>query len=96
MLNKINQLQKQNKEIDPETIKEIFPDDQSLLNEVIKMKDWEKEEEKRRKLDNYEKESIHVNKNYSSNFRHITQMNENNKKSMNKISKENSEDEEMR
>ena len=25
MLNKINQLQKQNKEIDPETIKEIFP-----------------------------------------------------------------------
>ena len=38
MLNKINQLQKQNKEIDPETIKEIFPDDQSLLNEVIKMK----------------------------------------------------------
>ena len=75
MLKKINLIQKQNKEILPETIQEIFPDDQSLLNDVIEMKKKQKEEEKRRKLDNYDNESVQINVNYPNNFNntYITQ-----------------------
>ena len=70
MLKRLNKIQKQNKEIDPETIKNIFPDDQSLFNEVVKLKEWQKEEEKRRKLDDYENESVQINVNYSNNLRY--------------------------
>ena len=41
---------KQNKEIDPETIKEIFPDDIELYNKVKEMKKNQKEEEERIKI----------------------------------------------
>ena len=56
MLRQISKLEKKNKELDPETIKNSFPDDEELLKDVIKMKQRQKEEEKKRKLDNYEEE----------------------------------------
>ena len=75
MLKRIEQIQKQNKEIDPETIKAIFPDDKSLFNEVVQLKQWQKEEEKRRKLDNYENEDVETKVNYNNtNFRYLTQL----------------------
>ena len=47
ILRKFDNLIKQNKEIDPETIKEIFPDDIELYNKVKEMKKNQKEEEER-------------------------------------------------
>ena len=50
VLKKFENLMKQNKEIDPETIKEIFPDDIELYNKVKEMKKNQKEEEERIKI----------------------------------------------
>ena len=38
---------KQNKEIDPKAIKEVFPDDEELYNKVTEMKKKQKEEEEK-------------------------------------------------
>ena len=38
---------KQNKEIDPDTIKEVFPDDEELFKKVTEMKKKQKEEEEK-------------------------------------------------
>jgi hypothetical protein len=82
MLRQINQLQKKNKELDPETIKNIFPDDEELINDIIKMKERQKEEEKKRKLDNYEEEEEEdenekVNKTFSTQAKIIRKRNKN-------------------
>lgn len=47
ILRKFDNLMKQNKEIDPQTIKEVFPDDEELYNKVIEMKKKQKEEEEK-------------------------------------------------
>ena len=86
MINRINKIQRQNKEIQPETIKEIFPDSQSLFDEVVKLKEWQKEEEKRRKLDNYENESIKLTINYNIPYKDRNKDDMNyNEKGINKI-----------
>ena len=38
ILKKFDNLLKQNKEIDPQTIKEVFPDDEELYNKFTEMK----------------------------------------------------------
>ena len=47
ILTKFENLMKQNKEIDPKTIKEVFPDDEELYNKVVEMKRKQKEEEEK-------------------------------------------------
>lgn len=47
LLKQLNQIKKNNKEINPEIIQNIFPEDKLLLDEVEKLKNWQKEEEKR-------------------------------------------------
>ena len=61
ILKKFDNLMKQNKEIDPETIKDVFPDDEELIKKVTKLKKKQKiEEEKiRKKLE----EQINTNTN---------------------------------
>ena len=46
-MKKFENLMKQNKEIDPQTIKEVFPDDEELYNKVKEMKKKQKEEEEK-------------------------------------------------
>ena len=65
MLKFIDNIKKQNKEIEPEMIKEMFPDDETLYKEVVKMKELQKEEERRKKLNNYENESVNFNVTYN-------------------------------
>ena len=65
MLKFIDNIKKQNKEIEPEMIKEMFPDDENLYKEVVKMKELQKEEERRKKLNNYENESVNFNVTYN-------------------------------
>ena len=47
ILKKFDDLMSKNKEIDPQTIKEMFPDDQELYEKVIEMKKKQKEEEEK-------------------------------------------------
>ena len=47
IIRKFDKLLKQNKEIDPQTIKEVFPDDEELYNKVVEMKKKQKEEEEK-------------------------------------------------
>ena len=47
IMKKFENLMKQNKEIDPQTIKEVFPDDEELYNKVKEMKKKQKEEEEK-------------------------------------------------
>ena len=47
ILKKFDNLLKQNKEIDPQTIKEVFPDDEELYNKITEMKRKQKEEEEK-------------------------------------------------
>ena len=45
IVKKFDNLMKQNKEIEPETIKELFPEDQELYNKIKEMKAKQKQEE---------------------------------------------------
>ena len=65
-------LQNQEKEIDNDDIKELFPDDNSFLNKILEIKEWQKDEINRKKLKNYENDSV--------NFSIITNNNFNNSK----------------
>ena len=47
IMRKFDNLMKQNKEIDPQTIKEVFPDDKELYQKVQEMKKKQKEEEEK-------------------------------------------------
>ena len=47
ILKKFDNLMKQNKEIDPQTIKEVFPDDEELYKKVQELKKKQKEEEEK-------------------------------------------------
>ena len=67
LLKQFKILQK-NKELNTEVIQNIFPEDQELIDEIEKLREWQKEEEKRQKLDNYKNETISFNVNYSQNF----------------------------
>ena len=49
---KFDKIIKQNKEIEPETIKELFPEDEELYNRVKEMKEKQKQEEKKISEDN--------------------------------------------
>ena len=51
IIRKFDKLLKQNKEIDPQTIKEVFPDDEELYNKVVEMKKKQKEKEEKIKKD---------------------------------------------
>jgi hypothetical protein len=64
-MKKFDNLMKQNKEIDPETIKDVFPEDKELYNKVTELKKKQKiEEEKiKKKLE----EQINTNKNNKGN-----------------------------
>ena len=42
---KFDKIIKQNKEIEPETIKELFPEDEELYNKIKEMKEKQKQEE---------------------------------------------------
>ena len=48
-MKKFDQIIKQNKEIEPETIKQLFPDDEELYNKIKEMKEKQKQEEKKKK-----------------------------------------------
>ena len=45
VVKKFDQIVKQNKEIEPETIKELFPDDEELYQKIKQMKERQKQEE---------------------------------------------------
>ena len=45
IVKKFDQIVQQNKEIDPETIKELFPDDEELYNKIKEMKEKQKKDE---------------------------------------------------
>ena len=47
ILKKFDNLMKQNKEIDPETIKDVFPDDEELIKKVTELKKKQKIEEEK-------------------------------------------------
>ena len=47
VVKKFDNLMKQNKEIEPETIKELFPDDEELYNKIKEMKEKQKQEEEK-------------------------------------------------
>lgn len=100
LLKQLNQIKKNNKEINPEIIQNIFPEDKLLLDEVEKLKNWQKEEEKRQKLDNYQNESINFNVDYSYKFARNNNNNKtfitekNNKSKIDKTENNNEEDEE--
>ena len=47
IMKKFENLMKQNKEIDPQTIKEVFPEDEELYKKVQEMKKKQKEEEEK-------------------------------------------------
>ena len=47
IMKKFDNLMKQNKEIDPQTIKEVFPDDEELYKKVQELKKKQKEEEEK-------------------------------------------------
>ena len=49
IVKKFDNLMKQNKEIEPETIKELFPEDQELYNKIKEMKEKQKQEEEKMK-----------------------------------------------
>ena len=49
MLLKFDKIMRQKKEIEPKTIKEIFPEDEELYKKVTEMKKRQKEEEKKLK-----------------------------------------------
>ena len=57
ILKKFDNLMKQNKEIDPQTIKEVFPDDEELFKKVKEMKKKQKEEEEKIKKELEEKKN---------------------------------------
>ena len=63
-------LQNQEKEIDNDDIKELFPDDNSFLNKILEIKEWQKDEINRKKLKNYENDSVNfsitTNNNYNN------------------------------
>ena len=45
VVKKFDQIVKQNKEIEPETIKELFPDDDELYQKIKQMKEKQKQED---------------------------------------------------
>ena len=45
VVKKFDNLMKQNKEIEPETIKQLFPDDEELYNKIKELKDKIKQDE---------------------------------------------------
>ena len=47
IMKRFDDLMKQNKEIDPQTIKEVFPEDEELYKKVQEMKKKQKEEEEK-------------------------------------------------
>ena len=47
VVKKFDQIIKQNKEIEPETIKQLFPDDEELYNKIKEMKEKQKQEEEK-------------------------------------------------
>ena len=49
IVKKFDNLMKQNREIEPQTIKELFPDDQELYNKIKEMKEKQKQEEDKMK-----------------------------------------------
>ena len=49
VVKKFDNLMKQNKEIEPETIKELFPEDEELYNKIKEMKEKQKQEEEKMK-----------------------------------------------
>ena len=49
VVKKFDNLMKLNKEIEPETIKELFPEDQELYNKIKEMKEKQKQEEEKMK-----------------------------------------------
>ena len=59
VLKKFDQIVKQNKEIEPKTIKELFPEDDELYQKIKKMKERQKQEEEKIKGgdDNKQKEN---------------------------------------
>ena len=61
-------LKNQEKEIDNDDIKELFPDDNSFLNKILEIKEWQKDEISRRRLKNYENESINFSITTNNNF----------------------------
>ena len=61
-------LQNQEKEIDNDDIKELFPDDSSFLNKILEIKEWQKDEINRRKLKNYENDSVNFSITTNNNF----------------------------
>ena len=61
-------LQNQEKEIDNDDIKELFPDDNSFLNKILEIKEWQKDEINRKKLKNYENDSVNFSITTNNNF----------------------------
>ena len=49
VVKKFDNLMKQNKEIEAETIKELFPEDEELYNKIKEMKETQKQEEEKMK-----------------------------------------------
>ena len=68
ILKKFENLMKQNKEIDPQTIKEVFPDDEELYKKVQELKKKQREEEEKIKKQLEEQiNNTNTNKNANSN-----------------------------
>jgi hypothetical protein len=68
MNKQFEKLQNQEKEIDNDDIKELFPDDNSFLNKILEIKEWQKDEINRRKLKNYENDSVNFSITTNNNF----------------------------
>ena len=60
IMKRFDNLMKQNKEIDPQTIKDVFPDDEELYKKVTELKKKQKEEEQ--KIRKQLEEQINTNK----------------------------------
>ena len=81
IMKKFDNLMKQNKEIDPKTIKEVFPDDEELYKKVLELKKKQKEEEEK------------IKKQLEEQLKNNTNTNEENKET--KENKENKEAEQQ-
>ena len=62
VINKFNNMMKQNKGIEPEMIKKLFPDDEEFYNRVKEIKNKEKEIAEQDKLQNEEKKNKKSNR----------------------------------
>ena len=80
IIQKFDILTKKNKEIDPETIKQIFPDDEELYNKVVEMKKKQKEKEELLKKKLEEQSNIKISKEEEETEKKMSEEKNNNNK----------------